>query len=161
PLALAVESNSSGAGLEWNASSGAATYTVLRAPAFDGPYVPIKSGLAATKYLDNQAPEGETLYYAIVAQNKNGTSYPSMKVASFAGFAVERSIVPGGSIASAASGARPGGAVGETGAPGAAAAVEEPPIEADPFVLEGNTEDGVPDPPRAPGPSGPKPPAPT
>jgi hypothetical protein len=153
PLAVAISSGAAGAKLDWNAASGAATYTVKRAPAYDGPYEPVKSGLTTTTYTDPQAGAGGTYYYTVVAQNKNGESYESMKVASFAAFDIERTVAPvrglgGGSALGG--GSRPGGA---GGAAGTDAPPEGDPLEMMPFVLEGNTEDGVPTDP------GPKPPS--
>ncbi|MFP4283864.1 MAG: LamG-like jellyroll fold domain-containing protein, partial [Opitutales bacterium] len=77
PPPARVEARSTAAGVDvaWSAVGGA-TYSVERAPAADGPFTVVASGLTATAYADASASLGERLYYRVVAASgaSSGTS---------------------------------------------------------------------------------------
>jgi fibronectin type 3 domain-containing protein len=60
--------------LSWNASQGAASYSIYRGTAHGGPYVKIASGIIGTNYADVQVTHNRTLYYAATAVNGNSES---------------------------------------------------------------------------------------
>lgn len=77
PLQVTVTSTfnlTSSAALAWNASTGAASYNVLRGPT-GGPYTKITQDgtVTTTVYVDSQAPKGQNCY-VVQAVNGNGTS---------------------------------------------------------------------------------------
>ncbi len=63
--------------LAWSASSGAASYNVLRSASNGGPYSSIGTGVATTTYLDTSLTNGTTYYYVVQAVNSVGTSSDS------------------------------------------------------------------------------------
>ena len=66
--------------LSWNASAGAASYTVKRATTAGGPYSPIASGLTARAYADTGLSNGTRYYYVVSAVNGCGESANSTEV---------------------------------------------------------------------------------
>jgi fibronectin type 3 domain-containing protein len=60
--------------LNWNASQGAASYSIYRGTTHGGPYVKIASGITGTNYADVQVTHSRTLYYAATAVNGNNES---------------------------------------------------------------------------------------
>ncbi len=69
------------AGLTWNASTGAETYSVKRATTSGGPYTTVASGLTALSYNDTTVATGTTYYYIITATNSaDGESLASAEV---------------------------------------------------------------------------------
>jgi cellulose 1,4-beta-cellobiosidase len=66
--------------LTWTASTGAATYNVLRSTVSGGPYTVLASGLIGTSYTDNSVLHGTTYYFAVTAVNPSGTSPNSAQV---------------------------------------------------------------------------------
>ncbi|MDR1787161.1 MAG: fibronectin type III domain-containing protein [Treponema sp.] len=72
-LTAAAQSLSSILVLNWNAVTGADTYTVYRADSVDGPYTtPITSGITETSYTDTGLTKETTYYYKVSAVNAEG-----------------------------------------------------------------------------------------
>ena len=67
--------------LSWTASTGASSYTVLRATNVNGPFTMIATGVIGTSYADTTALPGWTYIYAISASNSSGQSANSASVA--------------------------------------------------------------------------------
>ena len=80
-------------GLTWNASSGAASYTVKRSTTAGGPYTPIGPVLTVTNYTDSAVTAGTKYYYVVTASNTGGESGNSNEASA--------TPTPGGSGASA------------------------------------------------------------
>jgi hypothetical protein len=74
PTGLSVSQVSGYDTLTWTASSGAASYTVLRSTTTGSGYVPIASGVTGTTYSDSGATAGLTYYYVVTATDGGGTS---------------------------------------------------------------------------------------
>jgi fibronectin type 3 domain-containing protein/regulation of enolase protein 1 (concanavalin A-like superfamily) len=70
-------SNGQGA-LQWNAASGASSYTIRRATSSGGPYTVLASGLTGTSYTDTTALPGWTYYYTVSAVNSSGEGQGSL-----------------------------------------------------------------------------------
>lgn len=66
--------------LNWNASSGAASYIVKRSTSSTGTYATIASGVTATSYTDTTAINGTTYYYLVNAVNNAGISVNSNSI---------------------------------------------------------------------------------
>jgi O-glycosyl hydrolase len=60
--------------LNWNPSSGAATYNVKRATVSGGPYTTVITGVTGTAYTDMGLSNGITYYYVVTAVNAAGES---------------------------------------------------------------------------------------
>ncbi len=60
--------------LAWNASAGAASYTVKRADSSAGPYAVIASGIPSTSYNNTNLATGGTYWYVVSATNISGQS---------------------------------------------------------------------------------------
>ncbi|KQW00074.1 alginate lyase family protein [Rhizobacter sp. Root1221] len=60
--------------LRWQASFGAASYTVNRSTSSDGRYSTIASGVTGSSYTDKSVTNGTTYYYTVTATNSAGTS---------------------------------------------------------------------------------------
>jgi hypothetical protein len=60
--------------LRWQASFGAASYTIKRATTKGGPYSTIASGITACSYFDTAVTNGTTYYYVVSAVNSAGES---------------------------------------------------------------------------------------
>ncbi|MNZ61854.1 Endoglucanase 5 precursor [compost metagenome] len=72
PTSLTAVAGDAKVNLGWAASSGAASYTVKRAPASGGPYTTIATGLSATTYTDTGLTNGTTYFYVVSASNSVG-----------------------------------------------------------------------------------------
>ena len=72
PTSLTATAGDGSVSLAWNASAGATSYTILRAPPNGG--APIATGIVATNYTDNTAANGTNLVYWIQAVNAAGAS---------------------------------------------------------------------------------------
>jgi len=66
--------------LQWNASSGAASYNVLRGTVSGGPYTMMATSLTNTTFIDTYPNYGITLYYVVLAVNPGGQSPNSAQV---------------------------------------------------------------------------------
>src|SRR5262249_41017218 len=66
--------------LTWTASSGAASYNVLRGTATGGPYGTVATNVTSTNYTDTGLTNGTTYYYVVTATNSAGTSGNSSEV---------------------------------------------------------------------------------
>src|SRR5262245_49819083 len=60
--------------LNWNASSGAASYNVKRSTTNGGPYTTIATGVTATNFTNTQLVNGTTYFYVVSAVNSAGES---------------------------------------------------------------------------------------
>ena len=67
--------------LNWDAVSGANSYTLKRANSADGNYTTVKSGSLDTSYTDKSLKENTTYYYKISASNNRGETEYSETVA--------------------------------------------------------------------------------
>jgi Sec-independent protein translocase protein TatA len=70
--------------LTWNASPGATSYVVRRAPAGGDPFTTVASGVVGTGYTDTGVAPGVTYSYVVVAANSAGESAWSDEVQSSA-----------------------------------------------------------------------------
>ncbi len=70
----ATATSSSQINLSWTASTGATSYSVLRATTTGGPYTGIASGVASTTYSDTGLAANTTYYYVVQAVNSGGAS---------------------------------------------------------------------------------------
>jgi autotransporter-associated beta strand protein len=66
--------------LSWTASTGAASYSVLRTTSSNGTYTTVATGLTGTSYTDTGLADGTSYYYAITATNGSGSSANSAQV---------------------------------------------------------------------------------
>jgi fibronectin type 3 domain-containing protein len=66
--------------LSWSASTGASSYSVLRATSPSGSYTTVATGLTGTNYTDTGLTNGTAYYYAVVATNGSGSSTNSTQV---------------------------------------------------------------------------------
>jgi mannan endo-1,4-beta-mannosidase len=80
PAGLAASAGNAQAALSWNASAGAASYTVKRSTTSGGPYTTIATGLSGTSYTDMGLTNGTTYYYVVSATNSAGSSANSAQV---------------------------------------------------------------------------------
>jgi cellulose 1,4-beta-cellobiosidase len=74
PTNLTAAAGNAQVSLSWSASSGATSYSVLRATANGGPYASIASGVTTTSYTDTNVTNGTSYYYVVQAVNNGGTS---------------------------------------------------------------------------------------
>ena len=74
PTGLAATPGNAQVSLSWNASTGAASYNLLRSGVSGGPYSQIATGLATTSFTNTGLTNGQTYYYVVQAQNSAGTS---------------------------------------------------------------------------------------
>src|SRR5919109_139848 len=66
--------SSSQINLSWTASSGAASYNVLRSTSSGGPYTQIAGGVGTISYTDTTVTNGTTYFYVVQAVSSGGTS---------------------------------------------------------------------------------------
>ncbi len=74
PANLTATAGNSQVALAWNASSGAASYSVKRSTTAGSGYSEIASGVAAMSYTDTGVTNGATYYYVVTAVNDAGES---------------------------------------------------------------------------------------
>ncbi|MCZ8520328.1 MULTISPECIES: glycoside hydrolase family 9 protein [Paenibacillus] len=74
PAGLTASAGNAQAGLSWNASAGAVSYTVKRAATSGGPYTTVAAGVTGTSYTDTGLSNGTTYYYVVTAVNTAGSS---------------------------------------------------------------------------------------
>jgi rhamnogalacturonan endolyase len=67
--------------LNWNASTGATSYTVYSGTSSGGPYTQVASGLTATTYTNTGLADMKTYYYVVAAVSGGGPSANSAQVA--------------------------------------------------------------------------------
>jgi lysophospholipase L1-like esterase len=80
PSAVTAIGASSQVSLAWPRLSDATTYTVKRASAPGGPYVPVASGLTTLSHVDAGLVNNTTYYYVVSAANTLGEGPPSAPV---------------------------------------------------------------------------------
>lgn len=73
PQGLSVDAGNGTLALRWTAVPGAASYTVHRAAAAEGPFTPIVAP-ATPSAIDTQVANGTTYFYAVSASNAGGDS---------------------------------------------------------------------------------------
>jgi hypothetical protein len=74
PTGLTATAGNAQVSLGWNASSGAASYNVLRSTVSGGPYSQIATGLTATSFTNTGLTNGQTYYYVVESVNSVGAS---------------------------------------------------------------------------------------
>ena len=74
PTGLAATPDNSQVSLLWNASTGAATYNVLRSTTSGSGYATVATGVSGTSLTDTGLTNGTTYYYVVTATNSGGTS---------------------------------------------------------------------------------------
>lgn len=74
PAGLGAVAGNTQVTLNWNAVSGAASYSLKRATVSGGPYSTVATGLTAVNYTDTGVSNGTTYYYVVVATNFAGES---------------------------------------------------------------------------------------
>jgi fibronectin type 3 domain-containing protein len=77
PTGLTALAGNAQVSLNWNASTGATSYSVKRAGTSGGPYAAIATAIALTSYTDNTVVNGTTYYYVVSAVNSAGESADS------------------------------------------------------------------------------------
>ncbi len=77
PAALLAAPGENAVPLRWQASYGAASYTVKRATTSGGAYSVVASGITTSSYTDTSVANGTTYYYVVTATNSAGTSSES------------------------------------------------------------------------------------
>lgn len=77
PAGLTAAAGSEQAVLNWNAVSGAASYTVKRAEVNGGPYTSVATGVTGSTFTNTGLTNGKTYYYVVTAVNTAGESAPS------------------------------------------------------------------------------------
>jgi hypothetical protein len=77
PSALAAQGGDHEIELQWQASSGAGSYTVKRSAVSGGPYIVVANGVTETNYTDTHLIKDVTYYYVVTASNSGGESAPS------------------------------------------------------------------------------------
>ena len=81
PSGLSAASGDGQVTLNWTASTGAESYTVLESTAgAAGPYSAVEPGIAATNYAVSSLTDGTTYYFEVEAVNAYGTGAPSNPV---------------------------------------------------------------------------------
>ena len=80
PTGLAFSSANGSITLQWNAVSGASSYTVKRATTTGGPYTTLLSNITGTTFLDPAATPGGTWHYVVSASNASGESANSAEL---------------------------------------------------------------------------------
>ena len=79
PSGLTAKAGKGQVSLNWNAVSGAISYSVMRSGTSGGPYARIAS-ISATNYSDEGLASGTTFYYAVSSSNGNVDSANSIEV---------------------------------------------------------------------------------
>jgi fibronectin type 3 domain-containing protein len=74
PAGLAATADNAQVSLQWNASTGAASYSVLRSTTSGSGYASVASNVTGTTYTDTGLTNGTAYYYVIIATNTGGTS---------------------------------------------------------------------------------------
>jgi endo-1,4-beta-D-glucanase Y len=74
PTGLAATAGNQQVALTWNASTGATSYTVLRATVSGGPYTSVQTGVTTTSFTNTNLTNGTTYFYVVRAVNASGTS---------------------------------------------------------------------------------------
>ncbi|HLY09783.1 MAG TPA: RCC1 repeat-containing protein [Planctomycetota bacterium] len=76
PANLSAQPGNQSASLQWNPSSAASTYVVLRSTVSGGPYSPVPGGAAVTgtSFKDSGLTNGQAYYYVVGASNAFGQS---------------------------------------------------------------------------------------
>jgi fibronectin type 3 domain-containing protein len=74
PTGLIAAAGNAQVTLNWNASSGAASYNVKRSTTSGGPYATIASGVTATTFTNTGLTNGTTYFYVVSAVNSSGES---------------------------------------------------------------------------------------
>jgi hypothetical protein len=74
PGTLAATAGNARVRLSWSAATGAASYTVLRSTASNGPYTTVQTGINTAEYSDVDLSNGTTYYYVVSAVNAYGES---------------------------------------------------------------------------------------
>lgn len=74
PTGLTAAPGNAKVTLQWNASSGATSYSVERSTTNGGPYTTVVNFLNVTNFIDNSASNGTTYFYVVVAVNAVGPS---------------------------------------------------------------------------------------
>jgi fibronectin type 3 domain-containing protein len=80
PTGLTTTPGDGQVALSWNSSTGASSYTILRATSPSGPYTTLATDVTGTSYADTTALPGWTYYYAVAAGNGSGQSQSSASV---------------------------------------------------------------------------------
>lgn len=80
PLLVNAATSGAQVTLSWAPSSGASSYSLLRADSKDGPPVALVASLHTPSYSDTSVAPGSTHYYCVIARNELGDSYPSMQI---------------------------------------------------------------------------------
>jgi fibronectin type 3 domain-containing protein len=101
PTGLTASVGNTQVPLQWNAVSGAASYTIKRATVSGGPYTNVATNLNVTNYIDTGLLNGTTYYYIITAANFAGESQNSMEASVTPVLSLPP--VPGGVIATSVS----------------------------------------------------------
>lgn len=79
PMGLWATAGNGQVSLAWEATPGAASYTLLRSTTNGGPYAPLASGVKATHYTDATATNGTTYYYVVEGVNNAGSGQYSVQ----------------------------------------------------------------------------------
>lgn len=74
PAGLTATGGNAAVTLNWAASTGATSYTVLRSTTSGSGYVSVASSIAGTSYTDSGLTNGTTYYYVVEAVNSAGAS---------------------------------------------------------------------------------------
>ena len=82
PTGLAATPDNAQVSLLWNASTGAATYDVLRSTTSGSGYTSVATGLTGTSYIDTGLTNDTAYYYVVTATNTGGTSANSNEATS-------------------------------------------------------------------------------
>lgn len=101
PTGLTAAAGNAQAALSWSASSGAASYTVLRSTTNGSGYAQVADGIAGTSYTDTGLVNGTTYYYVVKAVNSAGASGNSNQASVTPNNNVQPPAAPTGLIATA------------------------------------------------------------
>ena len=74
PTGVTATAGNQSVALSWNASAGAASYSVKRATSISGPFTTAATGVTATSYTNTGLANGTTYYYVVSAVNAVGES---------------------------------------------------------------------------------------
>ena len=80
PTGLAFNATYPTVKLQWNASAGAASYSILRGKDTSGSETTLASNVTGTTYTDNTAFVGVNYFYRVVANSASGTSAASNEI---------------------------------------------------------------------------------